>query len=550
MEYQLILSIAPPLIAIILALITRQVIPSLLAGLWIGSFIVSPGILSSVAKTTEYITGTLSDTENLDVLLFLYAFSGLVAIIELSGGVQGFARLLSRIIKSKRGTLFGLWALVAITFIDCGFRVVATGSIMKAIIQKHGISRERFAFMLNNSASPVVALIPVATTFVGYMVGVTASGLQVAGVDASPYMTFISSIPYNFFSFTSLGVVLLSILGVLNFSTMKRLEEKTRENETGLKERSRHMTGEPDYKDQITNNRKEKAAFSFEAGQEMPPEIHDKKHAYGKDKHMKHDITDNAGREERMNSKDHKAHGGMAMDHEMGEIDMNIEPRPWNLIVPIVIIIPLSIYLIWWSGRGNGGNTLLEIFTNANSSRAMLLALFITTVISVVFYRLQGIQLKEMISRFIKGGNRLMMTIAILAVAWPIAQVSKDLGLPDLITATVGNWIPAFMVPFITFLITGLVTFFIGSSWGTWALMMPLAIPLAVVAGASIPMTVGAVFAGGTFGDVSSPLSGMGAMSSGIAEVEHMDYITAQLPYNITAAVIAAVAFFLIPLII
>ena len=91
MDYKLLLAIVPPLVAIILALISRQVIPSLLAGLWIGSFIVAPGIISSVAKTAEYITGTLSDTGNLDVLLFLYAFSGLVAIIELSGGVQGFA---------------------------------------------------------------------------------------------------------------------------------------------------------------------------------------------------------------------------------------------------------------------------------------------------------------------------------------------------------------------------------------------------------------------------------------------------------------------------
>lgn len=136
-----------------------------------------------------------------------------------------------------------------------------------------------------------------------------------------------------------------------------------------------------------------------------------------------------------------------------------------------------------------------------------------------------------------------MTTIAILAVAWPIARVSKNLGLPKLITTTVGNRLPAFLVPLTVFMLTAAVTFFIGSSWGTWALTMPLAIPLAVVSGASIPMTVGAVFAGGTFGDIASPLSGMGAMASGIAEVEHMDYISAQMPYNLTAAAVAAAAF-------
>lgn len=238
----------------------------------------------------------------------------------------------------------------------------------------------------------------------------------------------------------------------------------------------------------------------------------------------------------------------MNMDHEMGEIDMNIEPRPWNLILPIVILIPLSFYLMWWSGRTKGGNTLLQIFSTADSSRVMLLALLMTTIVSVAFYRIQGLHLKEMVSRFIKGGNRLMMTIAILAVAWPIAKVSTDLGLPKLITATVGNNLPAFLVPLVVFAITGTITFFIGSSWGTWALAMPLAIPLATVTGASIPMTIGSVFAGGTFGDVASPLSGMGAMASGIAEVEHMDYITAQMPYNLTAAVVAAVGFLVVAL--
>lgn len=531
MDLMLVLSLAPPLVAIILALITRQVIPSLLIGLWVGSYIAAPGIISSIAKMADYIVNTLADRGNLDVLLFLYAFSGLVAIIELSGGVQGFARLLSRIVKSKRGALFGLWALEPITFIDCGFRVVATGSIMKPIIQKQGISRERFAFMLNNSASPVVSLVPIATTFVGYMVGVVASGLQVAGNTASPFIIFLQSIPFNFFSIASFVVVLLSILSALNFRAMKRLEEKAQKNYIGIEERSKQMTGEPNYQDQLTTKPGMGMAISMEAGDEISPGVYGQNHEGNK-------------------GKQHKERSGMDMDHEMGEIDMNIEPRPWNLIVPIVVLIPLSFYLMWWSGRGKGGRTLLDIFSSADSSRAMLLALLMTTIVSVIFYRFQGLHLKDMASRFINGGNRLMTTIAILAVAWPIARISKDLGLPRLITTAVGNKLPAFLVPLAVFVITAAVTFFIGSSWGTWALTMPLAIPLAAVSGASIPLTVGAVFAGGTFGDVSSPLSGMGAMASGIAEVEHMDYITAQMPYNLTAAAVAAVGFFVAALII
>lgn len=535
MDYSLFLSLLPPLTAIILALLSKQVIPSLIAGLWVGSFIAAPGFLSSIAKTTDYIVNTLSDRGNLDVLLFLYAFSGLVAIIELSGGVQGFAKLLSKIIKTKRGALLSIWALEPITFIDCGFRVVATGSIMKPIVEKHRISREKFAYMLNNSASPVVALIPIATTFVGYMVGVVGSGLRTANVDASPYITYLQSIPFNFFSFASIGVIFFSVISGFDFSIMKRLEKKTNKTDKDIEKRNMEMTGNPDYQDQLTTDTNMGMSFNAEASEDLTPETHHK------NSYNQHNSNHN--------NKNHKEHGGMSMDHEMGEIDMAIQPRPWNLIIPIIILIPLSFYLMWWTGKDDG-KTLLKAFSNADSSRAMLLALLITTAISVIFYRFQGIHLKEMINRFIKGGNRLMMTIAILAVAWPIARVSKDLGLPKLITTTVGDKIPSFLVPVTIFVITGAVTFFIGSSWGTWALIMPLAIPLAAVSGASIPMTVGAVFAGGTFGDVASPLSGMGAMASGIAEVEHMDYISAQMPYNLIAAMLAASAFLIVAILI
>jgi Na+/H+ antiporter NhaC len=316
---------------------------------------------------------------------------------------------------------------------------------------------------------------------------------------------------------------------------MKRLEKKTNKTDKDIEKRNMEMTGNPDYQDQLTTDRNMGMSFNAETSEDLTPEIHHK------NSYNQHNSNHN--------NKNHKEHGGMSMDHEMGEIDMAIQPRPWNLIIPIIILIPLSFYLMWWTGKDDG-KTLLKAFSNADSSRAMLLALLITTAISVIFYRFQGIHLKEMINRFIKGGNRLMMTIAILAVAWPIARVSKDLGLPKLITTTVGDKIPSFLVPVTIFVITGAVTFFIGSSWGTWALIMPLAIPLAAVSGASIPMTVGAVFAGGTFGDVASPLSGMGAMASGIAEVEHMDYISAQMPYNLIAAMLAASAFLIVAILI
>lgn len=229
------------------------------------------------------------------------------------------------------------------------------------------------------------------------------------------------------------------------------------------------------------------------------------------------------------------------MDMDMGLGKPALKPRLFNLLAPILVLIPLSFFLMWWSGQKEAkGESLVEVFSAADPSRSMFLALFITVMITAALYLFQGLKLKEVTDRFIKGGNKLMVTIVILAVAWPISDVSQDLGLTELIQTTLGGTLTPTWVPALIFVVTGAVTYFIGSSWGAWALMMPIAIPLAVTTGGSVPLAVAAVLSGGTFGDVTSPVSGMTAMSAGAAGADHMKYVKAMTPYNILAATLAA----------
>jgi Na+/H+ antiporter NhaC len=248
------------------------------------------------------------------------------------------------------------------------------------------------------------------------------------------------------------------------------------------------------------------------------------------------------------------------MDMEMGNMDemamgMNNNQSPdtkkregriYNLVIPILLLLPLSLYMMWWTGQDEA-NSFSSAIINAESSRAMFLALVITTAVAAVIYLFQGFSLGELTDNFFKQANKIIHTIAILAVAWPIADVTKDLGLPRLITTTLGENLPGVYVPVIIFVVTSLVAYFIGSSWGTFALLMPIAIPLAAITGGSILMAIGAVFAGGTFGDVTSPLSGMTVMAAGAAEAEHMEYVEAQMPYNLMAFVLAAILFLIVP---
>lgn len=506
MDFGLWLSIVPSVLAIFLATWTKQVIPSLLIGLWAGSFIVTGSFLGSISQTVDYIVGVLSDPGNLDVLLFLYVFSGLVALIQLSGGVQAFAIVMDNYINSAKKTLIASWLLLPITFIDCGFRVVATGSIMKPLADRFSVSRERFAYMLNNSASPVIVLIPIATTYIGYIIGVLRKGMDAAEIEGSAMQLFLSSLPFHFFSFTSITIALLSVTVGWNFSGMKKLIKSAQCS-------------------------KEATTFSRPThAMEMSEELGN---------------TDKAD-----TAKDQM---GVTTKGKMEKMDMGfgtpaLKPRLFNILIPILVLIPLSFFLMWWSGQKEAkGKSIMEVFSAADPSRSMFLALFITVMVTAAIYLFQGLKLKEMTDRFIKGGNKLMVTIVILAVAWPISDVSQDLGLIELIRTTLGGVLAAVWVPVLIFIVTGAVTYFIGSSWGAWALMMPVAIPLAVSTGGSLPLAVAAVLSGGTFGDVTSPVSGMTAMSAGTAQADHMGYVRAMTPYNILAATIAAGLFLFIP---
>ncbi|MTI82444.1 MAG: hypothetical protein FH756_00790 [Firmicutes bacterium] len=549
MELGLWVSILPSVFAILLAMITRQVIPSLLAGLWLGAFIKSPGLLSSLSGTISYILAMLSDAGNLDVLLFLYVFSGLVTMIQLAGGVSGFTHLMERVVQSGRGALLSVAALAPITFIDCGFRVVAAGAVTKPLAKEFKVSPERLAFTLNNTASPLISLIPIATTYVGYMLGVLAVGLRSAGVAGSPFIIFLQTIPFNFFSFTAILTALLSIFSPWQFREMAEADKKAAREDgerhkplpEGIKNNVRGVRGVP--------------AFGHEAAEDLTPgearRLDTARDQMGTAAGKDINVTSSEHNENEMkksNGEGPKAPMNMEHDHDM-EIKSKLPPRALNLLIPIGILIPLSFLMVWLDGRAKG-DTLLEIFSQANASRAMFQALFLTTVITALLYLLQRLSLKDLTNGFIKGGNKLMVTIVILVVAWPIATVSRDLGLPKLIETTLGATLPAVWVPAAAFVITAAVTYFIGSSWGSWALMMPLAIPLAAASGASIPLAAAAVFSGGTFGDVTSPLSGMTAMSSGVAEAEHMSYVRAMTPYNLTAGAAAALLFVVVPMLI
>jgi len=460
-------SILPPVITIVIAIWSKKIIPALLIGLLVGSYFLRPTLTGGFEIEVEQIVKTLTDRGSLQVLLFLYLFGGLMSILKKSGGIKAFSDIAEKYVKSEKGVFFLLWALIPVTFIDCGFRIVGAGSITGSLAEKNKIAKERFAFMLNNTSSPVVELIPIATTFVGFNIANIGIGLKAAGVaeNNSAYAIWLKAIPLEFFSIVLIIITFLTIF----------YQFKKPVNSPAIKPAENEMKG-------------------------------------------------------------------MKMDME--DIEPAIKPRVINLIVPLLSVITLSVFFFWFFGKDKpGNNTFIQAMTNTEPNRAMLVALFITIVLSAVLYFFQKYNLKEMTSDIISGGNKIMTTLVILAIAWPLASVSQELGLNEFIHQSLGNSMPAWSVGVSLFILSSAVTYFIGSGWGAASLLMPIAISIAVTSGSGIPLCVAAIITGGTFGDVTSPVAGMTNMSSNIAHADHSKYLKYASPYNFIAAGIAAVLF-------
>lgn len=235
-------------------------------------------------------------------------------------------------------------------------------------------------------------------------------------------------------------------------------------------------------------------------------------------------------------------------EHEFHRIGIKrelslVKAQPWNLIVPVFLLLGLSLYLLWKDGMERGAQTVFEAFSKADATFVMLLAVFITLIVSFIFYIIRKQPLNEILFHFYDGGNQMMEAISLLILIWALTLSADDLGFSTFISSTLGTFLPAFLTPAVIFLLGSVVGYFIGSSWGTWGLFMPLGMTLAVSTGASIPLTVGAVFASGAFGALTSPLGDTTITTAAILDLPIVDYARYKLKISSIGAIIATIIY-------
>ncbi|GGH86136.1 Na+/H+ antiporter NhaC [Pullulanibacillus pueri] len=460
------LSIIPFLVVIPVAIFTKKVLPALTLGLIVGSYIYKPHLVGGIQSAVSFVVQALIDKSNIEIILFLYIFTGLVGIMKVSGGIKGFVKWSAEHVQSKRQALFLIWASTIGTFSSPTFRIVTVGPIMRALLKKIKMSGEELGYVIETTGTALIALIPVATAFVGYMTSVIDVSLQNENIAGDPYELFIHSIPFNFFSF---AIILVGIY-LSFFHKDKKKVEKSKSPE----------------------NDKQAQAKGWE-----------------------------------------DCHPVVAKE---------LPARAINLIVPLVLDIVLTLVLTYVSGVKNGSTGFFQAFIKADVLNAMLVALIITTIVAFIFYLFQRFTLDKLMTEFINGGNNLMNVVVLLSVVWGLTLVTNKLGFSDFVTSHV-NWIPSSIIPPVLFIIGAVVSYFIGSSWGTWGILMPLGVAMAHSSGADLAIVIGAVFASGVFGTFSSPLSDDTNTMAGVLDLKAVSYARFKLKSGLIAAGIATIGY-------
>lgn len=455
------LSILPFLIVISMSIWLKTILPGLVVGLLVGSFIVTNNIIDGTYQSVTYIVTTLSDETNIKIIAFLYLFGGLVGMMNISGGIKGFSEWVGTKISSERGLLGVIWITLPFTFMMPMFRIMMVGPVIKSLIKKMNLSKQKVGLTLDISTESIIVLLPVATAFVGFMVSLVEGGINELNLDISAYNVFLLSILFNFFA------IVMLIIGIIQ------------------------TLWNPD------NNSAKKARNTIE-------------------------------------EHDHEF-------HRVGikrELDL-VKAQPWNLIIPVLILISLSLYLLWQDGTARGAESIFEAFSIADATFVMLLAVFITLILAFLLYLFRRQPMDELLYHFYDGGNQMFEAISLLVLIWALTLSADDLGFSTFISSTLGAFLPASLTPATIFLLGSTVGYFIGSSWGTWGLFMPLGMTLAASTGASIPLTVGAVFASGAFGALTSPLGDTTITTASILDLHIVEYARYKLKICLIGGAIA-----------
>lgn len=454
-------SIIPPLIAIASAIITREVLLSLLLGVVSGAFILadfSPTVAFSDSFQT--IFAQIADPDwNIPIIIFVLMLGGVTALLTKSGATEQFGVWAMSKVKTRVGaqlvTMFTGYAI----FIDDYFNSLAVGQIARPITDSHGVSRSKLAYIIDSTGAPICVLIPL-SSWGAYIFSLLQDPIKTYGLGQSPVQAFLHVIPANYYAIGSLLLVFLTIWWKIDFPGMSKREQAA------------HLTAEQELTLKSVNN---KVPFS----------------------------------------------------------------QAFDLLIPIFVLIVGTIFFFLNSGGFfNSSINLMDAAGEGNITLSLVYGAALSVVAAAIMYiprkKLKG---KEFLSTFTTGMESMLGGAMVLVLAWSIGAIVGRLETGAFLATLIEGNVPMWIIPAVLFLLGCVMSFATGTSWGTFAIMIPIA---ATIVGSTNPEwilpAIGAVMAGAVFGDHCSPISDSTILSSIGAECDLIDHVTTQIPYALTAA--------------
>jgi Na+/H+ antiporter NhaC len=455
MENLGVLSVVIPLFIIITAIITKDVVVSLLFGIFFGELVLHQyNILDATVALLDGFVGLFAEAWITKTTLFALLVGAIIKLLIHSGGVDGFVAYLSQkqqAIDSPKGALLLAYFLGVIIFIESSITALVAGTVAKPLCDKNGVSREKLAFVCDSTSAPVCSLIPF-NAWGALLLGLIVTAINDKVIEGDGVALLIESIPYNFYSIIIVLMVLLVILFNINIGSMRD---------------TKAVKLEP------------------EQPKDTPP----------------------------------------------------MHCSPWVMVLPMVVLIAMVPLSLYYTGNGD--------ILKGSGSTSVFYAVVFTLLFIYGYYILNGyMKHKAYFSALYEGIADMIPIVLILLLAFLIGNIIKELGTANYIAQEMKEAnIAPFLLPLFVFLVASLTSFSTGTSWGTFSIMMPIALGLGATFDLSIPLMIGAVISGGIFGDHVSPISDTTIISSMASGCDHISHVRTQMPYALIGAFLASVLY-------
>lgn len=457
-------SLVPPLLAIILAFITKEVYSSLFIGVAVGAL-----LYTGFHPWDSFVAffDIMKSSMNLNILIFDVLLGMIIVLMSKSGGSSAYGNWAGRKIKTKKSALLATTGLGILIFVDDYFNCLTVGSVMRPVTDRYKVSRAKLAYIIDATAAPICIIAPISS----WAAAVNSYVPKDAGITG--FQLFLRTIPYNLYALLTIAMVLYVIVTGFDFGLMKKHEENAAKGDL------------------------------FTTGAEEFEQI-------------KEEATSSKG-------------------------------RVIDLVLPVAVLIVSAIGAMIYTGFQGGASDIVSAFAGCDAETSLIFATMITVLFMLVLYLPRKvITFKGFMESFVDGFKLMIPAVAILIFAWSLKGMGDALGIAEFVGGVVGdNASASIAIPAIMFVIAIFLAFSTGTSWGTFAILVPIVVGM--FSGSDnlemMIIAVSAVLAGAVCGDHVSPISDTTVMSSAGAQSNHINHVSTQMQYAMVVAVVCIIGY-------